>query len=494
MSSSHRIPLALTALLAASAAAASCSLGLDESKIVSVDATPTDVATAPPDVAIAPPDVTVRPDVVVPPDAAIVDRCARDQDCVAPGACLKGRCDMESLRCVFDSCPQSRRCRASACEANACGAPKDVPFHQEFPLFDRINTGAPQRSIAVIHPYIFVSTVSGVVAYSLADAAPAQRVAVSVSGAPFFAQYLVASGRRLYMLGQQTLGQAQRRVQAAWLDVPGTPLATELRADSKLVPYNNAQYFEVAFPAPGAQLFLGLTNPPAFALTESPFAQPIAPQTLANSGYLYVAVSGSRVVAERNIQGTQGPVLALLTGAGTASSQQTLDQSLATGMFFGPQFAQFTWGKEGSVIMGWPQTIPPGSNVRAIRFSWLLTDATTPQFVNTDFVEPPIANYGGGAGVSLSNFVGPMAWVDPNNVFVTFAERDNLQTKSVAMFVSKPAAGPTDAGTGTRTFTLNIPVGNLLAAASAPGTAYLAVNDPNTTNHVMHVFTDGCDP
>lgn len=477
------------------AAAASCSLGLDEGLIGRDSGAPVPTNTT------DPPDGTVG-DSSAPVDSSTDGAngvtCTRDDECPSTG-CLKGRCDTTINRCFFDVCPQADRCKAAACDTatNKCGAPTNVRFHEEMPLADNLTMSGPYRAMALVAPFVFVSTQSGVYAYSLQEAGPT-KTPISVSGVPFQPQYLFSSGRRLYFVGQ-VQGGTQRRLAMGWLDVPTRGLVTELRAESKLVAFNG-QAANVAFPAPSEKILLGQNAAGyAFTVTEPPFTLPISLQTAVLQPSNLVVTSGDRLVQLRAVSGVAAPVLALVTGAGTALPQQGPDQAIPAGnnIFYSYANGQFAVSPKGAVAMSWPMTIqvPPFSgSSNGVRISWLLDDDKDTTFSSTDvldyltFPAPGIPVY--------SNLAGPIAFSDENTLFATFATPSAPTARTTVSFV--PRRGATDAGAAdagpTQTNDYPIQPPYLYGIAGAPGLGTLATYNPTANTYSLHVFHQGCAP
>lgn len=485
--------LALTAFVVA--AAASCSLGLDETLIGRDAGEP------------APTTTTVQPDGTLPDSNVSTDSsadtgngvtCSRDEECPSSG-CLKGRCDTTIGRCFYDVCPQTDRCKAAACDqaTNKCGAPTSVPFHEEFPLADNLSASGPYRAMAMVPPFVFVSTQSGAYAYSLQESGPT-KTAISISGVPFQPQYLFSSGRRLYFVGQ-IQGATQRRLAMAWLDVPTRGLVTELRAESKLVAYNG-QAANVAFPAPSEKVLLGQNAAGyAFTVAEPPFALPISLQTATFQPSSLMVTSGDRIVQLRAVSGVAAPVLALLTGAGTAVPQQGPDQAIPAGnnVYYSYANGQFAVSPKGAVAMSWPMTLqvmPYNGNSNGVRISWLLDDDKDTTFSSTDFLD--YVTYPAPGSPLYTNLAGPIAFSDESTLFATFATPSAPTARTTVAFVPRRSAadaGVADAGP-TQTNDYPIQPTYVYGIAGAPGVGTLATYNPTPNTYSLHVFHQGCAP
>jgi len=489
--------LALAALAgtALTGAFASCSLGLDESLIGRADSAPLPTGTG------EPPESSV-PDVVRPTEAGIdgsaVGSCTVDADCKAASGCLKGKC--ESGTCAYAICPQADPCRAARCDvaADACLPPLPLPRTEEIRLVDNIAVSGPLRSVAVIPPFAFVSTSSGVYAYLYQEPGLPKTI-LSVSGAPFVPSYMFASGRRLYMLGGLT-GSLQRRLPVAWLDVPQNP-AAELKAESRLVSYNG-QAFNVALPTAGEKLLLGHTSPGyAFAVAEPPFAGTIGLNTVATAqSYQMIATSGAdRVVAIRQLGGVGAPAFSILTGAGSASGVFGVDQGISPGPQYSYNFGngQFAASAKGAVATLWPlnlTTAPYNGSVSAVRLAFILDDDKDTSFAGDKFID--VVTYPPPGSPNYQNMAGPIAFADDQTVFATFATPSTPTTKLSAAFYTLSGgadAGAGDAGVGQAT-ELALQPGNVYGAAAAPGVGVVTGYNGTIGAAVMHVVRPACAP
>ncbi len=488
--------LGLAALLSGGAAA-SCSLGLDEGLIGQTDAAPTPTTTT----TVEPPPDTSAPDAPVKPvdassDSRAPSTCARNEDCVTSAICQKGRCDLAAKRCVYEICPQTDRCKVAACNATtgACEAPVDRPFSETFSIIDQPSATGPFRGVALIEPFVFVGTSSGVYAYSLQEAG-VPKTPIPVAGAAFVPQYLFASGRRLYIVGPLQ-GSAQRRLAVGWLDVPADPAPAELRAESKYVTFNAPSLGSV-FPYPGERMLVGQqSSGSAFGITEPPFGTAIALQTAILPSGLLAANSGDRVVLLRSVSGTTAPVLSLVTGAGTATPNAGADQSIQPGGNASYSFASgyFATSPAGAVAMSWQMTnsaAPFNGNAVAARLSFLLKDDKDVAFSGSDFLDyvtfpsPGVSNN--------TNLAGPIAWADDATVLATYATPGSPTTRTNAVFVRRAR---TDAGVDagmTAPVELPIPPSNLAGIAAAPGVGALLASAGG--GYQITVLREGCvDP
>ncbi|HRG97364.1 MAG TPA: hypothetical protein PLR99_14015 [Polyangiaceae bacterium] len=470
--------LGLAALLCGGAAA-SCSLGLDEGLIGQTDAAPTATTTT----TVEPPTDSSTPDAPVKPvDAASDSRapstCTRNEDCVTSAICQKGRCDLAAKRCIYEICPQTDRCKVAACNATtgACEAPVDRAFSESFSIIDQVGSTGPFRGIAIVEPFVFVGTNSGVYAYSLQEAG-VPKTAIPVAGAAFVPQYLFASGRRLYIVGPLQ-GSTQRRLAVGWLDVASDPAPAELRAESKYVTFNAPSLGSV-FPYPGERMLVGQqSSGSAFGITEPPFGTAIALQTAILPSGLLVANSGERVVLLRAVAGTTAPVLSLVAGPGTPTPSAGADQSIQAGGNASYSFGSgyFATSPAGAVAMSWQMsnsTTPFNGNAVAARLSFILKDDKDVAFSGSDFLD--YATFPSPGVPNTSNLAGPIAWADEATVLATYATPSALTSHTNAVFVRRAR---TDAGVDagvTAPVELNIAPSSVVGIAAAPGLGALLV-------------------
>jgi hypothetical protein len=490
--------LGLAALLSGGAAA-SCSLGLDEGLIGQTDGAPPPTTTT--TTTVEPPTDGALPDAPVKPvDAAADSRapstCTRDADCVTSAICQKGRCDLAAKRCIYEICPQTDRCKVSACNATtgACEAPVDRPFSESFSIIDQPSSTGPFRGIALIQPFVFVGTASGVYAYSLQEAG-VPKTPIPVAGAAFVPQYLFASGRRLYIVGPLQ-GSSQRRLAVGWLDVPADPAPAELRAESKYVAFNAPSLGSV-FPYPGERMLVGQqSSGSAFGITEPPFGTAIALQTAILPSGLLAANSGERVVLLRAVGGTTAPVLSLVTGAGTPTPNAGADQSIQAGGGASYSFGSgyFATSPGGAVAMSWQMSnssAPFNGNAVAARLSFLLKDDKDVAFNGSDFID--YATFPAPGVPNTSNLAGPIAWADDATLLATYATPGAATAHTNAVFVRRAR---TDAGVDagvTAPVELAIPPNSVAGIAAAPGVGALLVSAGG--GYQVTVLREGCvDP
>jgi hypothetical protein len=442
-------------------------------------------------------------DAAVSADGAPIDpgarECTKDADCKPPNACASAaRCDTSIGVCVFDVCNVGA-CKAAACDTNAntCTVPVSHGYHaSQF----RVNLGPvgcggdPRRCFAAAHPFVFVGTTNGLVAYQVGDPVNTSPPQITVTGLSFIPQRVVGVDRRVFFLGsRQGSGPSTYRLPVAWVDVPGNPLLTTLAAKSALVsiPAND---FRWTLPNDKYGLFLVhddrvfptsvLDVPANDTTTLGMFPSNGAPQ-----GSTIAASSGSRLLTFR-WDGSNTSYLGLFsfeTQAGTGGAQNGGEVSAGPMGQIYPQgfFTQTTGGTVGwsvsSVVV--PGDGGPQSTVAA-RFAWLVADKNATAIDPAQRVD--VETYGGlGYG---STVAGPPAIIDDKTALVLAASPGDRSQTSVQ--VATRAQTPASL-VANRRFVLPVDV-NRVASAASNGFGYVLAIDDGQPTSTVHVFAPGC--
>jgi len=471
------------------AAGASCSLGLDESLIGAAD------GSAPPNPTGTTPTGDGAPFDARPPNPSDgsgdgATTCRVDSECKGSG-CVVGKCDVPNGRCVYEICPQADPCRAARCDTatNTCQPPMALPLHEEFPLAETVNQSGQFRAIAMVPPYAFVNTLSGVVAYLYREPGLPKTIK-PVAGAPFTPTFLFSTGRRLFMVGGP-IGSAQRKVPVAWLDVPQDP-SVELRAQAGFAPYAGTS-LAFALPFQGDKAVFAHQSPsPSFALGEPPFLGPISPSpTPTAQSYAQFIASGDRLVAVRNFFTTAAPAMSFVTGVGTASPTFGAEQAISPGgQFIFQGGAQLATNSKGMTAMAWPlynTQLPYQNAVSQVRLAWVLDDDKDQSFTASDPVDP--TTFAPPGSPFYGNLAGPMAFADERTLFATFAAASSPTARLAAGFFVR--GGGADAGAGLNVLT-DFPMSpqQVYGAAAAPGVGAVVGNNGT----VLHYVRQGCAP
>jgi hypothetical protein len=406
-----------------SAALVACSLGLDESKLF-------DAGTLAPDDSSVAPDVTdaqandARPPTDAAVDAGVKTSCSVDADCAQASGCQTSRCDVGRGVCVTDTCRAA--CKFTACNAaaQACGSTEvgSKSVLRSIALGNGITVSGNRvdKSIAAVHPFVFLTTNTGVAAYAAssfqgqtgADAQVPDAPRVPVSGVGFLPTHLVASGTHLYMLGDP-LGPEGARAPLAVLNVGASGVATALAK-----PLVARSLLLTPQPAALRPEFAGPQNPDAIVLAQTiqgqagafaaVLADPIAettPLTLramgTAAGFQAVASSKDRLVAFAAAPGAVA--FRVVTQAGTAASQAA-NVALDAGVLKADGPHAFAQGPDGTVL--WAHRVPQQGR-DDLRVAWLKAGGAAGEALTVDHVQAVQDNQ-----VQLTGAV----WVDANTV------------------------------------------------------------------------------
>ena len=399
-------------------------------------------------------------------------------------------------------------CRASACNAGACDtsvrACRDVKPYGLRPA--QFKVGAPaacSRCIAAVHPYVFVGTATGVVAFNVANPTLNAPPPVALPGLSFVPTALVASGSRVVAIGA-AVGPGPTRLPFAWVDVPSDPFATQLRPNDTLAGWNR--------PAGEATLALARDDQSALVFTSAAqFPAAATPATLGDRfdltalltpmppGAGAVSVSGGRLLVQA-LDGNGNASFGFVPNVGTP---QVSDAGLSVagidaGAIVGnPQF--FGQSNEGAVIWSYAALTAPagalGATIRAVRAGYVVGGAAAgadgSQVID---VEPfPQKDIAPGTAVT-----GPIASLDANTAMVVTAARESLSQLSVQFLTQKPLGLVRNADSQPRRAVLPIPLATVAGAAGSNGIGYLLANEAATqdqpANASVYVFDPACAP
>lgn len=471
---------ALVALGAAVALAGGCSLGLDPSLIpgseAGADAVTVDAGA----------------------DAPNPVQCKADPDCKSTNGCLTGKC--VSDQCNYTICPASA-CNVSVCDDNShtCSAPTAYGFHAGTFHVSLGNIGCggggagARRCFAAVYPFVFVGTLNGVVAYSVADPANGSPTSIPVAGLPFFPNQIVASGSTVYFVGQFVGAGPDYKVPIATLTVPTDPTVSQMTAatvfDTLQVPG-----VDFVFPDTTGGVYLVRNDPTKFypaariaaplkdldALTFQPTAG-----LPANSGV--AAASGTRLVTFRQDNGgTYDTHFSLESAAATANAQNAGEQSMLANMGQNYQPSYLAQSPTGGLLwMTSSVSVPDGgpATTATARLAWVLADQGASAFDATTHVDVSTYNVAG-LGADLP---GPAAWIDDNTAIVISAP-PSAQAQSVVQIASRngtPSIVP------SRSFQLAFHPSELAVQASN-GFGYVLTPD-QTAGANVHVFGTSCN-
>lgn len=481
----------------------SCSLGLDESKIlVGTDATFIDD--------VAQQDVTSADG----GDGGTIDgsppgtACEKNEDCIAPNACATARCDVLAKRCVYDVC-RPMACNASACDTttNACAPAAPYKFGvTKFPV------GVPvqRMGMVAVYPWLFVQTAVGIVAFNISNPANPTPPKVTVSGLGFVPNQMVATANRVYFMTGPS-GPANiptSTIPIAYVDVPTNPFATKIDAKGTLATFSRpGNEGVIMLPRENDTVLLysvtagGPTPTYNATIVEPPFVEPV---TFTTTPLLYQAgtapanvVSGSRFLMQA-YDGNNGIfVFGLVANAGSATPTNAGVYSFADAGPHGPN-QTFAHGPAGSVFWSSaslttaPSNPDPGALTRAARAQFLFAngagDYDRPSSFDIEVYNVTPVGVGGPS-------VGPVALLDPDTALVLTAARENPGAQTSVQVAKKVPLGLVKDGAVPRRAVLPVPVGTFQAAAAANGIGYAVANEtmpaPNAT---IYVFALDCAP
>ena len=426
------------------------------------------------------------------PDAA---PCEDDSACKATHACLTGKCDLSRKTCVYDVC-KATACNAAVCDVEkaTCGA--QTPYKlkaTQFSLGQQILCG---NCAVAVHPWLFVVTPTGVVAYNVSNVGAADPPQVPITGLGFVPGQMIQAGGRVWLLGGQS-GPGPSRFPIAYIDPPADPFATKIAATTVLVGYDR--------PSEGISLFNGgggaalLIGPAASqypsSLLEPPLVEPVSKTTTAlpfaqNTGP--VATSGRRLLMGGLIGATE--TVNFIEGAGTATPQGGLPVGLPEVGAVGNQ-RRFAQSADGAIFFaaGVHVGAPPDVRTRALRGHFVVADQAAPIVgnvgVDIEVYDDPAVVIGENGGV-----LGPLAMIDAKTVMVTALARENAAQTAVDFIVREPLGFAKDPGGQIQRQVLPVGLGAFAAATASNGIGYLVANDqpgPPATGTV-YVFDPAC--
>lgn len=484
-------------LLTPLALAASCSLGLDESLIEDrgdggVDGLDGD------------PALDGSTDARGLTDSGVTT-CTRDEECATTHGCLKGRCDLTRLVCVYDVC-RPTACNAAACDTAkaACEAPKPYPYRAaQFATRSPVVTNG--RGFAAVYPFLFVLTSTGAVAFNISTPSSTTPPEVPIVGLGFVPTQMVTSGNRVYFTAAHT-GPAEMatRLPVAYADVPTDPFAERIVAHGALATYNQPQTSAATLFPRGGQTALHV-GPVAgsfpAALLEAPLVEPLVVTGLPitfSAGSIPVAVSGNRLVMYSLNPATSIASFGIIAGAGNPSTQNAGDTAFADYSLVTPSQA---WDSSDDGAVYWsvgsrtklPSAEPPEPATRAVKGGFILPDATG-MFQQANIDVEVYANVAVADGAAVA---GPVALLDADTALVTTADAANPTATTAVQFVKRePLAVLKNAdGTTPRRLTIPAPITSIVGAAASNGLGFVLENRATPTPHgEIHVFDPACPP
>ncbi|MBK6691071.1 MAG: hypothetical protein IPG50_02525 [Myxococcales bacterium] len=489
--------LALTALVA-------CSLGLDASKL-DVVVTPTIDATTE---AEAPPDTgTVKPG-----ETACVD----DSQCPVKG-CFSGRCvpGATGKVCLYEVCPAPSACTHRACVNGACVDPATPHrFLATKMTLGKEGLGCGDKlasCVAIVHPFAFVGhkTAPGPTAYPIVDftagdageAVPPQ--ALRIEGAEFIVTRIVASGRRVWVIGQPS---SSNSVDIAWIDVPvGADQAKLVATGRGFIALNPGDAIEEVFASKGEGIVAFLRPKPsepryaAVINVESNNTVSSTPKFTQIQDWNGVAPlltsSGDRVIAGQ-APVDAGFLVEILKGAGTATAIAQGQRDLAA-LAMGPIFNDVRLASTplGAVVAIAPTAAVVDGGVvgfDGIEVSWILEGADD----NTFEGKPNVAltKYTGDAALPPAPpaaLVGPIAALGEDQVMTMTLEGDG--GSSLIRVVRKDGGPDPDSQELVAAPHANFIMRGALSGSGKPYGYLLSKPASDTDGIHLQVFDVGCN-
>ena len=188
------------------------------------------------------------------------ERCTADVDCTPPNGCYAPHCDVVLGACTYALCEaKGRACAAGRCDTKAftCSAAKDYGLRTTRYKVDATTLGCATSAsacFAAIYPFVFIGTKEDVVIVRADDLLATSASKVMRAGPAVRPSRVVASARRLWIIGEAQGTAPPYQLPIAWIDVPSNPTVASLVSQGTTVswPYPDA----LAFPAPDAGLFL----------------------------------------------------------------------------------------------------------------------------------------------------------------------------------------------------------------------------------------------
>lgn len=482
-------------------------------------------------------DADAGVDVVEEADASrpVVEACTSDADCVAPNGCYTPHCDTVLGACTYALCEaKGRTCAMGVCDPAtfACSEPAPYGFVSTSYDVSGATSGCgpnPASCVAAVFPFLFVGGRDEVLALRADDLTGKAPAKVTITELAVGPQQIVASGRRLWVLGAVQGTAPPYRLPIATLDVPSDPTVTSLRAVTKVVSYPFAS--AVAFPAPNGALFVAMNDPaqgfPA-ALLEAPLADDISiglrgaadagafdasvPETPgsitmfrvggAPAGSSLAASSGTRLVVHR-----YPSTFNLVSAAGTAGAAVMPDQPLNAPLvpIGATAFAQ---GPDGTVMMTAPIVADPPGDCNCTthtRLQYVFPNAVTTTTDVNQLLDPEVYTNPQVPGmlchVCAPDYYRPRmlaTWLDRRSALVAapFSGAAANRTQTDVRYLARD---PFDANVKRRAQTkpTDTPKGDFatdrIALTSSNGIGYLVLADSQGNDVSVSIYDPRCD-
>lgn len=461
------------------------------------------------------------------------DRCTTDAECRPPNPCYKARCDTAIGVCRYALCESTRACAAGVCNPQtfACEDERDYGFRATTYALGELTLGCKKNPTACVgstYPFLFLGTKTEVAAIRVDDLRGIEARKVPLVDLTVRPGQIVASGRRIWILGDVQGSEAPYVLPIASIDVPADPTVRELRAVSATIAYP----FPAAagFPAPNGGLFVAYNDPTQnlpVALVDGPIAGsaifavsgpeadggakvPAPPGTPTHTMYrttslapgsILVASSGRRLVAYRF------PITFNLIGApATAQATAQPDTVLAPPLpaYLLPRFAQ---GADGTVLLATPVNADAPGDCNCTshqRLQWVLPNAIAPTVEANQLADPEGYSNPNATAASpchtCAYFAQPSlpAWIDGKRALVAAPASDpaaNRTLTSVRLVERDPIAAPPKRRVSTAP--TDVPTGNFatdrIALVASGGLGFLVVADAEGNRGRLSIFDPRCD-
>lgn len=463
------------------------------------------------------------------------EACTRDLDCIAPNGCYTPHCDTVLGACTYALCEaKDRTCAKGVCDPATFTCSEPTPYGFVATSYD-VNGATsgcgpnPAACVAALFPFVFIGGRDDVVALRGDDLTGRAPVTVPVTELGTKPQQLVASGRRLWVLGAVQGTAPPYRLPVATIDVPSDPTVTVLRARTTIVSYPFPT--AIGFAAPGGGLYVAVNDPAqgfAAALLQAPVADD-ARFGLANAadaaaadasireepgtltmfraagvppGSTLVASSGERLLLHRFPS-----TFNLVNAPGTATAASAPDQPLAPPLVpIGA--ATFAQGPDGAVMMAAPVTADPPGDCNCTthaRLQFVLPNAVaTATDVNQlldpeSYTNPQVP--GMACHVCTPDYFRPRvlaAWLDRRSA-LTAAPFSGAPAERTLTDVRYLARAPLEANAKRRAQTkpTDTPRGDFavdrVALTSSNGIGYLILADGQGNDVSVSIYDPRCD-
>lgn len=463
----------------------------------------------------------------------IIELCTKDEDCIAPNACLTPHCDTTIGACTYALCEaKDRTCAMGACDTTtyACSDPQSYGFRAGGYDVSGVTLGcadAPNHCVASAFPFVFIGTRDDVVALRTDELVGSTPSRVGVKGVDVKPQQLVASGRRLWILGALQGQTPPYSLPIASIEIPSDPTVTELVAQTALLSYPFPNV--AAHPAPNGALFVVYPEPAQgfpTALVSAPIGEDASfgvanadgaggfdgdvlsvagtltmyRSAAAPAGTMLVGASGGRLIVSR-----EGERVSLIAGAGTLGAAMQ-SESILTPPLMPLAMPQVAEGPDGVVAVTAPiraDSATPSCECRSQhRLQWLFPNAAATttdanQFVDYTAYSNPQAD-GGACHVCTNGYPSLpslASWIDKRTM-ITASPDEQTRALTDVRLLSREVLGDRSKRRAV-TKPTDTPSGNFatdrVALTASNGIGYLVLSDSQGNDVSLSIFDSRCD-